>query len=352
MENNVNSLIVTKSNTIVEAKYKLKLEEQRLILYLISLIEPDDEDYKTYKINVTDFCNITNIKRDTQYNSFKRICRSLISKTIIIYENDRTTIVAWLSSATYINKSGTIHVEFSSKLKSYLLQLKNNFTTYKLENILGLKSIYSIRIYELLKQYENLGKRNFYLDKLKDILGTNTESYNNRYNLFKKRVLEVAEKELKEKCDIYFTFDEIKKGKKINEIIFYIHRKKNKSKNLSGKITEPNKKDNTNNKLIKELKNFIKEPLSNKEIITLLEEANNNIELIKNIYILAKGQSNIKNLVGWLLWAINNENTKSDEKIIKMKSNRFANFTQREYDFEKLEKLEREYLEKEDLSEI
>lgn len=53
----------------------------------------------------------------------------------------------------------------------YLLQLKERFTRYELKNILYFKNKYSIRIYELLKQYEKIGKREINIKELRGYLG-------------------------------------------------------------------------------------------------------------------------------------------------------------------------------------
>ncbi len=53
----------------------------------------------------------------------------------------------WLASAEYFEGSGYVELEFSQKLKPFLLQLKDRFTKYQLEYALKLKKSYSIRIY-------------------------------------------------------------------------------------------------------------------------------------------------------------------------------------------------------------
>ncbi|MBF0548445.1 MAG: replication initiation protein [Candidatus Riflebacteria bacterium] len=94
-----------------------------------------------------------------------------------------------------------------------------------------LRSTYSIKIYELLKRFENLKEAVFHLDKLKDILGVNEHEYI-LYGHFKSKVILVAQKELLEKTDIAFTFEEIKDGKKVSEIRFFIHKNDPKRKFL------------------------------------------------------------------------------------------------------------------------
>jgi len=107
-------------------------------------------------------------------------------------------------------------------LKPFLLHLKERFTNYRLANIVQLKSRFSIRLYELLKQYEKIGKRTFGLYDLRTTLGIEDDQYK-QYTDFRKRVIQVAENELKEKTDISFTFKEHRASKKVDSITFTIY---------------------------------------------------------------------------------------------------------------------------------
>jgi hypothetical protein len=142
---------------------------------------------------------------------------------LIIQEDDKEIILNWVNDVTSIFGSGEIQFSFSESLKPYLLQLKEKFTEYRYYNIIQIKSSYSIRIYELLKQYEKIRRRKFKVDELREILGIEEGKYSN-YADFKRKVILTAEKELFKKTDIYFTFKEKKKGKKVDELEFIIYR--------------------------------------------------------------------------------------------------------------------------------
>ena len=58
-----NTNLVTKSNELIEARYKLTLYEQRLILLLISIIQPDDDDFIDYELHVSVFAEMFGIDR-------------------------------------------------------------------------------------------------------------------------------------------------------------------------------------------------------------------------------------------------------------------------------------------------
>jgi plasmid replication initiation protein len=230
-----NKQLVVKSNLLVEASYRLSLQEARIILLLTSMIKKNDEDFFSYKISIKDFNNFIGIKSTGNYTRTKDITRKLRERTLIIKdpEEDTELQIGWLSSIKYFNKQGFIELEFSPQLKPYLLNLKEFFTKYEIENIVKLNSSYAIRIYELLKQYEKIGYREFEIIDLKKKLNIIENKYN-VYANFKRKVILQSQKELKEKTDIYFEFEEKKTGRKITGIKFLIYRKvKDKKENLS-----------------------------------------------------------------------------------------------------------------------
>jgi len=132
----------------------------------------------------------------------------------------------WFSKIQYINKEAKFKVRIEEDLKPYLLQLKKRFIAYNLKYILPLTSTYSVRIYQLLKEYEKLTKRYFTVEELQDILQV-PKSYRS-YTNFNAKVLKVAKKELLEHTDIYFTLEEEKEGRKVSRLIFRIHKNTHK----------------------------------------------------------------------------------------------------------------------------
>ena len=211
--------LVVKDNKLIEAHYKLTRLEQRIVLAMVSKIHKDDVEFKRYRMSIKDFLDR---EYGSKYDKMKEATERLMQKIIKIRKENSFLQVAWLSSAEYYEGEGTVELEFSPKLKPYLLQLKEKFTAYELKNIIQFNSTYSIRIYELLKQYETIKSRTITLDELQKMVGT---EYKKFYDI-KRFVIEIAEKELKEKADIYFTYNPIKLGRRVNSIEFHIKTKK------------------------------------------------------------------------------------------------------------------------------
>ena len=219
---------VTKSNSLIEARYRLSINEQRLILLYISMLTPELEDMPIVRLKVKDIIQALEINSEKYYSELKEILKKLRSRVLEIPTDTGYIITGWIDSARYYAKKGEIVLRLSPELKPYLLKLKEAFTTYYLKNVLKLRSFYSVRIYELLKQYENIGKRRIGVEELRQMLKIDSNKYK-KYSDFKRFVLLTSQKELKSKTDIYFDFREIKVGRKVVEIEFLIKRNKGKN---------------------------------------------------------------------------------------------------------------------------
>lgn len=323
--------IVKKSNYfIMNCNYDLSLEEQKIILTLASMVQPEDEDFKPYKFMISDFMKLINVNTKTKYIEIPKITKELMKKVFEINEGDTLIQTAWLSSATYKKGSGIVELEFSPKLKPYMLKLNSMFTQYKLENILTMKSKYSPRIYEILKcnEFKKQGYIELEIEDLRKLL--KAENVYPLYANFKQKLLKSTQKELKEKTDISFEFEEIKTGRKVTALRFYIKSKKQNNiakEEICATFEETN--------YIEQVKSIFHEEISSLQAKQIFDVSKRNIELIKEKYQIAKQTNNINNLVGWIIEALKRD---YKEPIGKTKVDKFNDFEQRQYDFVDLER--------------
>jgi len=215
--------LITKSNQLIEAAYKLNEIEQKIILTLISLVQPNDKEFQSYTFTIKDFIKLIGGNSNTRYKELEEITRNMLAKIYEIRFEERLVQVQWLSQADYNYKKGTIELTLHKFLTPYLLELKKEFTSYHLKNVSKLKGHYSIRIYELLKQYERLQERTLTMEDLRHKLGA-TSIYP-AYGNFKQRVILPSQKQINKKSDISFEFQEIKQGRAVKEIKFFIKTK-------------------------------------------------------------------------------------------------------------------------------
>lgn len=213
--------LVVKHNDLIEAKYKLSLVEQKIILYTVSQLNRDEDNFKLIKVKISDIAELIGDEVH-RYTEFRKIANDLMDKKVTL-SNRPNLDMRWLASSEYIGE-GIIELEFSEKLIPYLLQLKQRFTRYEIKNILSMKSSYSVRIYELMKQYENIGKREFELIEFKTCLGLKSDEYSRIYD-FERFVLKVAKEEINRDTDLIIDYEKKKKGRKIIGFIFSINPK-------------------------------------------------------------------------------------------------------------------------------
>jgi plasmid replication initiation protein len=219
-----NRNIVKQDFKLVNAKYKLNTSEIKFIMNAIAQIDADDDEFTEYEIKVSDLEEKLQMAKN-KHTRLKEFAKKIMSKPILIeQDNEDFTVFNWFSRIRYISKQAKFIVKIDDELKPYLLNLKNRFVKYNLKYILPLTSNYSIKIYQLLKEYEKLEKRKFKVEELQDFLQVPKSL--KIYNRFKEKVLKVAERELIKHCDIFFEFEEIKAGRKVDEILFRIKENK------------------------------------------------------------------------------------------------------------------------------
>lgn len=391
---------ITKSNKLVLAQFKMTPYEQKIILLCISKIKADlkktgdvPNTCLTFKLTSKEIINFLHIETKSIYSELSKIADRLENHKINIFGKDEFEKIRPFPYCKY--KSGIFTIRFDQSMEEHLLELKDKFTMYDINNIIDLKSTYSIRIYEILKSYEWLNEAAFELDELKKIIGVKSFDEENqswidlypRYPNFKQRVLLVAQKELEEKTDICFNFIELKTGRKITQIKFVISSNSENVEQLEQfqteeqllleKVSESKAEVEIANQskvilpveeiaseivpveididdLIDELREFIKEPLKTKDLKAILAAANNDIGLIKSKYQLAKQQKKISNLVAWLISAVKDDYSNPVEveqctgqvqiPYANSHINRFVNYEQDKWDFDELEKKERELI--------
>jgi plasmid replication initiation protein len=281
---NDKSLIV-KSNYLIEAPYKLTIQEQRIVFMMISMLKPDDKDFNIYRVSIKYFKEMVGVKGEGSYEKLKEITIKLRKRDLVIHRPDGSELQAgWVSSADYMPGEGCVELCFDPKLKPYLLGLKEFFTKYSLDNILCLRRVYSVRLYELLKQYETIGERFVKVDTLKEMLGMTTDEYK-LYGHLKERVIRPAQNELKSKTDLQFDFQEIKEGRKVKTIRFII--KPNKKKESPTQTEVGGQVDVSNSDLFQRLQaSFCLSAVQARDILQNHDEdyVKSNLEVVEQAY--------------------------------------------------------------------
>jgi plasmid replication initiation protein len=239
--------VVWQQNRLAEARYELTPREQKLVLYVISMIEPEDEFFKLHKINVKHFAEIAGLDSNALYKELREVALQIKSKPLVINghiepgdTNPTELITSWFADVVIQpNGDGYIGVSISERLKPYLLQVKREFFRYRLAYVLHLRSGYAIRLYQWAKRWQYAGKRRISIDELRVVMGTVeltpkgniSKTLLALYKDFKKRALLPAVTEINQKTDIFVSFIEnkIQGAKAVESLTFTISENANKS---------------------------------------------------------------------------------------------------------------------------
>ncbi len=236
---NDNSVVAKDNGLVAQARYRLSVNEQRVILTLISKISPEDKNLQRYLFNLPDLYKLLGFKKessDVKRRAAKKVLKSLQSNIIEIvtrhpeHGGEILIMPAWIETPIFDWDQKTVTLRVSEYLKPYLLQLKEKFTSYSLSEVAHFKCVYSFRFLEFCKNYEprpdyhNLIIKNRYvlikkydLKKLRLTLGISDKLYPRIYD-FRKNVLEAAQKEINTKTSVHFEFEMLKEGRFITGV--------------------------------------------------------------------------------------------------------------------------------------
>jgi len=222
--------LVSKRNDLIRSKYNLTLHETRLYLLVLIQIDRKQGFQPFYRVNIRDYKKAIGSNSNSIHQELKEAVKSLKKRDVFIPKEDGGWIQAnWISSGEFFPKQGYIEIEVSRKLEKHLFELQERITEYDIRYALRLGRAHAVRIYEILK-YVQQGEKDeagvegteitLSLEEFRELLGI--ENQYKVYNRLKERVILPAQKELKEKCDITFEFQEIKEGRKVVKIRFVI----------------------------------------------------------------------------------------------------------------------------------
>jgi|GEM_PF-529781 len=215
--------LVSKSNSLIRASYKLNLQEQRLILAAISKIDsrklnhyPGKPNQATVHISAQEFADTFGISNKKAYEELKEAADNLFERKILEIDGKKSTKMRWVSKVTYHDGLGWAEITFSNDIIPHLTFLREKFTSYKLNRITSLKSGYSVRVFELCVQYQATGMLRITLE---DFINDLNLPYQ-RFSDIKRRVIEPAIEELKVKSNMDITWRAISQKRKVYSLEF------------------------------------------------------------------------------------------------------------------------------------
>jgi len=221
-----NSMLVTKANAIVEASYRLTLQEQRLVLFCVAQVDSRIplEEQRTFTVEATPFRETFGLSSEKVYEELKDAAVRLFERKVTMSDaqTGQETLLRWVSMIRYQNRRGRVVLNFSPEMLPFISALKDRFTSYPLESVARLTSTFAIRLFEVLAQYAGLGRRQISVEQLRRWLDC-VDSYP-RFSEFERWVIAPAVTQLNEGSELRVRYDKIKVGRNVSHFEFVIGR--------------------------------------------------------------------------------------------------------------------------------
>lgn len=226
---------------LVEATSKMDIHEFRVFATMLTMVLPEDEDFTTYELRVQDIIKLFSLKKDGRYYELVRdAAHKLLDRKFVIYEMKngeeyKTTINLITETSEPVNETNKNHIllQFSPKLKPYLLQLKKEYLTIDIRNIQDISSPYSVKLYMVLKHQQRLGnsKVKYPIERLRQILAIEEGEYG-LYGSFKQQVIRRTLSDIEKYTDLsVLKMEEEKAGRSVSAIIFHVVEKEAQRQN-------------------------------------------------------------------------------------------------------------------------
>ena len=222
---------VVKTHRLNTALQKLSLAEIRLMqLAIIDARETGTgiDTVTPLPIHASRYAEAFGVTRQTAYEVLIEAETSLFKRyfTFLDERDGKPVKSHWVSQAKYLDNEAIIEIMLTPAVVQEItridaIEAKTLFTRFALEQVATMKSVYSVRLYELLNQWRQAKKVSFDLDVFRGQLGVEDTEYKAMSD-FKKRVLDLAVNEINEKSDLTVSYEQVKKGVAITGFKFKV----------------------------------------------------------------------------------------------------------------------------------
>lgn len=146
---------VVQANALIGGKQALKLNSAKLIRSAIMQVVRDDEELKPYIITIKELSELLGIQKSNIYRDIEDMTDDIIKNPVYVREiKEGKTVrfikIPWATRCEYKADVG-VAIKLNEELKPFLISLKEHYTQYTLGEVLAMRSVYAIRIFEILQ---------------------------------------------------------------------------------------------------------------------------------------------------------------------------------------------------------
>lgn len=220
---------VVQANKLIGGRQALKLNSAKLIRSAIMQIVLDDEELKPYIITVKELADLLGVPPSNIYRDVEDITDDIIRNPVYVREElHGKTIkfmkIPWVSRCEYSADVG-IALQLNDALKPFLINLREHYTQYTLQEVLAMKSVYAIRIFEMLQS--RVMSRTLPREGVRIVLPVqeireccDCEDKYPAFGNFKNKVIDRAVHEINRVTMFTVKYAYIKKGRRVDAIEF------------------------------------------------------------------------------------------------------------------------------------
>ena len=238
----------------------------KVFLYLLAKIGgvddkgkylPPNQLKRKHLLTTKEFQQVFNTDKDNTYKILQQATKKLMKSDITLDTPETYTIINVCSQAVYNKNEGSISIEFTDSIMPYLAQVKAKFTLYNLKEISNFKSLYTIRLYELLQDFKETGWMLKSVVQLRHSLGVGKKF--KLYGHLKKKTFGYAVEEINKIYKIDLKFKEIKEGRKVTALKFtfnktkIVNRYNPKTGDYTNEYVKPERQEVVKNKPTKDI---------------------------------------------------------------------------------------------------
>ena len=226
-----NQYVVKANDLIRKTRYNLTTQQQKIVLFAVSKIKPNDPSDTEYEISINELAAACGLKIDNggyYYWSLKEDIKTLTKRDWCVMPDGKESTVSWIGDAEICPYSSTVKITFHKQMAPFLFELKERYTQYKLQNVLAFKGKYTIRLYEILRSH--ITQKMLDADRESDILLSVEElrdtlmvSSYPRWADFDRFIIKKAIDEINKYADdIHVEYQAYKKGRTVSSVNFTI----------------------------------------------------------------------------------------------------------------------------------
>lgn len=224
---------IVMSNKLIKGKQDmLTLWQHKIFRMLISQIKPTDKGLETYSCKITDLAAYLGLKPNSMYGDINELTDKLMQAFIKIKTGGNGKREDWIkinliSSCSCSN--GILTIRLNDDVKPFVLRQKGFYTQYEIGSILNFKSVYAIRLYEVLlsdfkmSYYDSCRHKFIYsLEQLREYMGCEDKLL--KFSQFKEKCVNKAICEINnsDSSEFSVTAKYYKNGRTVTSIGFII----------------------------------------------------------------------------------------------------------------------------------